>query len=57
MSFSQTVRIIKVHKDNKENQSLRKVSKEQGNSDDIKGGKRTRLCLKIQQSTHKIKQI
>lgn len=57
MSFSQTVRIITVHKDNKENQSLRKVSKEQGNSDDIKGGKRTRLCLKIQQSTQKIKQI
>lgn len=36
MSFSQTVRIIKVHKDNKEKQSLRKVSKEQVNSDDNK---------------------
>lgn len=36
MSFSQTVRIIKVHKDNKEKQSFRKVSKEQVNSDDNK---------------------
>lgn len=46
MSFSQTVRIIKVHKDNKENQSLRKVSKEQVNSDDNKGGKRTKVMSK-----------